>query len=146
MDNFENEDFIITPSVAQHFKKSIDNYMDQKYASCNLGRLECIYLGHLLDQDGVSLIDLTKISHLDKANTTRAINDLEQKGYVVKRANEKDSRKYKIYITDKTREIAEKLNETRIALNKKAFKGITKAEKKNFIKTFHKICKNLDVL
>jgi DNA-binding MarR family transcriptional regulator len=95
---------------------------------------------------GVSLIDLTKISHLDKANTTRAINDLEQKGYVVKRANEKDSRKYKIYITDKTREIAEKLNETRIALNKKAFKGITKAEKKNFIKTFHKICKNLDVL
>ena len=146
MDNIQTEEFIITPSIAQYFKKTIDKFVEEKYATCDLNRLECIYLGHLLDKDGVSLIELTKISHLDKANTTRTINDLELKGYVTRKSNEKDSRKYKIFITEKARAIKEKLDKARVDLNELAFKGISKLEKKAFVKTFHKICKNLDLL
>lgn len=140
------EGCVLTPSTVQHFKKQIDKYLDEEYNQGDINRLESVYLSHLLEKDGVSLIELTRAVHLDKANTTRIINDLESKGYVIRKANESDNRKYKIFITEKAQKFKEKIQRCIKELNEKAFKGVTKTEKKTFSKVVHKIFENLNLL
>ena len=140
------EGCVLTPSTVQHFKKQIDKYLDGEFNQGDINRLESVYLSHLLEKDGVSLIELTRAVHLDKANTTRIINDLESKGYVIRKANESDSRKYKIFITEKAQKFKEKIQRCIKELNEKAFKGVTKTEKKTFSKVVHKIFENLNLL
>ena len=83
------EEYIITPSDAQLLKKQMDKFFDDKVKGFDLSKLECLYLVHLFNKDGVSLIELTNVVCLDKANTTRVICDLEKRGLVIRKENEK---------------------------------------------------------
>lgn len=138
------EEFVITPNEAQHFKKQMDKFMDEKVKDFDLSKLEGLYLGQLFEKDGVSLIDLTNAVHLDKANTTRVVGDLEVKGLVTRKENEKDSRKYKIYLTEKANIYRAKLEQISKELNEKIFKGITKCERRAFGRVLQKILINLN--
>lgn len=137
------EENLISPSIVQLFKKTIDKYMDEQLKDSEISRLEGVYLSHLIEKDGVSLIELTNAVHLDKANTTRIISDLEVKGYVIRKSNEKDSRKFRIFITEKANAFREKLDSAKKQLNDKVFKGVTKIEKKSFCKVLNKIFDNM---
>lgn len=136
-------DSIFTPSKAQHFKKIIDKYMEDEFKKAGISRLDGIYLGCLKDNNGISLVELTNIVHFDKANTTRVINGLEEKGFVAKKVDEKDSRKYKIFLTEKANTLNEYIVGCKSKIHEIAFKGITKQEKESFCKTLNKIIENL---
>lgn len=140
------EENIITPSDAQLLKKQMDKFFDDKVKGFDLSKLECLYLVHLFNKDGVSLIELTNAVCLDKANTTRVICDLEKRGLVIRKENEKDNRKYKIFLTEKAEPYRESLVSITNELNKKVFKGVTKCERKSFFKVMQKIYTNVNKL
>ena len=140
------DEYVITPSDAQILKKQMDKYFDEKVKGFDLNKLECLYLMHLFHKDGVSLIDLTNSVCLDKANTTRVICDLEKKGLVIRKENEKDSRKYKIFLTEKAEPYREGLVTITNELNTKVFKGVTKCERRAFFKVMQKIYTNIHEL
>ena len=140
------EEYVITPSDAQLLKKQMDKFFDDKVKGFDLSKLECLYLVHLFNKDGVSLIELTNAVCLDKANTTRVIFDLEKRGLVIRKENEKDNRKYKIFLTEKAESYREGLMAITNELNKKVFKGITKCERKSFFKVMQKIYANVNKL
>ena len=100
---------IFTPTKVQQIKKHIDKFLDNELLNTGISRLEAVYLGCLKDNNGISLIELTNLVHFDKANTTRVISELELKGLVTRKVDEKDTRKYKIYLTEKAKELDQEI-------------------------------------
>ncbi len=137
---------IINWNKAQEFKKAVDKYLDESFKDLGLTKLEGVYLATLFEKDGVSLIDLTNNVHMDKANTTRVINILEEKGYVFRKTDEKDSRKFKIYITERAKELKDFVVAKIEEFNKIAYNGLSKNEIDAFKLTISKILSNLNLI
>lgn len=135
---------IFTPTKVQQIKKHIDKFLDNELLNTGISRLEAVYLGCLKDNNGISLIELTNLVHFDKANTTRVISELELKGLVTRKVNEKDTRKYKIYLTEKAKELEKFILNSKLKLNKIAFEGVSNKEKEVFEQTLEKIIENLN--
>lgn len=77
------------------------NFLSKEYDQYEIGFGQYQFLLRLYLEDGVSHDELTEQVCVDKATTTRAIKKLEEKGYVRLAPNEKDKRKYHIYLTQK---------------------------------------------
>ena len=137
---------IINLNKAQEFKKAVDKYLDESFKDLGLTKLEGLYLATLFEKDGVSLIDLTHNVHMDKANTTRVINLLEEKDYVFRKTDEKDSRKFKIFITEKAKKLKNCVISKMEEFNKIAYNGLTKNEIDTFKLTLSKILSNLNLI
>ncbi len=135
---------IFTPTKVQQIKKHIDKFLDNELLNTGISRLEAVYLGCLKDNNGISLIELTNLVHFDKANTTRVISELELKGLVTRKVDEKDTRKYKIYLTEKAKELEKFILNSKLKLNKIAFEGVSNKEKEIFEQTLEKIIENLN--
>lgn len=135
---------IFTPTKVQQIKKHIDKFLDNELLNTGISRLEAVYLGCLKDNNGISLIELTNLVHFDKANTTRVISELELKGLVTRKVDEKDTRKYKIYLTEKAKELEKFILNSKLKLNKIAFEGVSNKEKEVFEQTLEKIIENLN--
>lgn len=135
---------IFTPTKVQQIKKHIDKFLDNELINTGISRLEAVYLGCLKDNNGISLIELTNLVHFDKANTTRVISELELKGLVTRKVDEKDTRKYKIYLTEKAKELEKFILNSKLKLNKIAFEDVSNKEKEVFEQTLEKIIENLN--
>lgn len=135
---------IFTPTKVQQIKKHIDKFLDNELINTGISRLEAVYIGCLKDNIGISLIELTNLVHFDKANTTRVISELELKGLVTRKVDEKDTRKYKIYLTEKAKELEKFILNSKLKLNKIAFEGVSNKEKEVFEQTLEKIIENLN--
>lgn len=135
---------IFTPTKVQQIKKHIDKFLDNELINTGISRLEAVYIGCLKDNNGISLIELTNLVHFDKANTTRVISELELKGLVTRKVDEKDTRKYKIYLTEKAKELEKFILNSKLKLNKIAFEGVPNKEKEVFEQTLEKIIENLN--
>lgn len=97
-----------------------------------------------LDTGEHTLKQLSECLYFDKANTTRAIKFLEDKGYVYDDRESKTSRKYNIYLTEEGKEIAKYLRED---LNKTfniLFDGISNEEMMAYINVVDRMCQNID--
>lgn len=137
---------IISLNKAQEFKKAADKYLDDAFKCLGLTKLEGLYLATLFEKDGVSLIELTNNIHMDKANTTRVINSLEKKGYVLRKTDEKDNRKLNIFITNKAKELKDLVIVKIEEFNKIAYNGLSKTEIDAFKLTMTKILSNLNLI
>lgn len=135
---------IFTPTKVQQIKKHIDKFLDNELINTGISRLEAVYIGCLKDNNGISLIELTNLVHFDKANTTRVISELELKGLVTRKVDEKDTRKYKIYLTEKAKGLEKFILNSKLKLNKIAFEGVSNKEKEVFEQTLEKIIENLN--
>lgn len=86
-------------------------YMAKRMEPLNIGAGQYVYLFRLYIEDGQSQQHLSDDLMVDKAATMRAINKLEENGYVVRRPDPADKRSFQIFITDKGRNIRSKLEE-----------------------------------
>ena len=66
-----------------------------------IGNGQIMFLLELYHRDGVKQETLSTYLSIDRANTTRALNKLEQAGYVIRKVDEQDKRAFRIYLTDK---------------------------------------------
>ncbi|MGM9986932.1 MAG: MarR family winged helix-turn-helix transcriptional regulator [Bacillaceae bacterium] len=76
---------------ATHFSK--------EYKALSIGSGQYQFLIQLYLQNGISHDKLTELMNVDKATTTRAIDKLEKSGFVEKKQDEHDKRKFKLYLT-----------------------------------------------
>jgi len=68
-----------------------------------LGHYSCLLC--LFRRDGITQDAISKFTNTDKATTTRSITRLESLGYVKRQVDLDDRRAYKVYLTEKGREI-----------------------------------------
>lgn len=78
--------------------------------------------------EGATQEDLTAFVGVDKSVTTRAILSLENKGYLVRKQDDKDRRQNRVYPTDAVFEIGDSLHKELLCLNNELVKGLSKEQ------------------
>ncbi|MCM1991357.1 MarR family winged helix-turn-helix transcriptional regulator [Oceanirhabdus seepicola] len=84
-------------------------YINKELKELNISSSEYIYIIELFMDDGVSQDDLSKQLFINKSAVARSISSLEKKNYVLRRTDKYDKRIKRVYLTEKSREIEEKL-------------------------------------
>lgn len=85
--------------------RSINSINDIRFKTLNLQKGQYIYLTRICENPGINLSELTLHLRVDKTSTTKAVQKLENEGYIVREKDGTDSRKVLIYPTTKGIEI-----------------------------------------
>lgn len=101
MKKYETES--ISRYINQFYRQGIV-FLGKEYKSYGIGAGQYQFLIYLYIRDGVTHEVLTEKIGVDKAAASRAISKLEEMGYVFKKQDSKDKRKYYIYLTDYAKE------------------------------------------
>jgi DNA-binding MarR family transcriptional regulator len=117
--------------------------MVKELEAYRIGSGQFDFLMVLYHKDDISQETLAKILRVSKATSTRAIQHLEKEGYVLRQRDESDLRAYKVYITEKGKEIREIILEKLIAFLDTLLSDFTPEEKETFRKLTKKASFNL---
>jgi DNA-binding MarR family transcriptional regulator len=95
----EDPNMILGPIV--HIYRTNLAYMTKELEDYRIGSGQFDFLMILYHEDGISQEKLAKIAKVSKATSARAIQSLENEGYVNRQRDESDLRAYKVYLTEK---------------------------------------------
>lgn len=101
MRKYETES--ISRYINQFYRQGIV-FLSKEYKAYGIGPGQYQFLIYLYIRDGLTHEELTEKIGVDKAAASRAISKLEDMGYVVKKQDSQDKRKYYIYLTDYAKE------------------------------------------
>lgn len=88
---------LVINRIAKTFNKRLGDFL----VPYGLSKLHSLYLACLFrHRKGLTLNELNFLTGNDKANTSRAISDMEEKGFVI-RSSYDNTKKYKVCLTEK---------------------------------------------
>lgn len=100
-------------------------------------------LFHLSHQDGLTQLELAKMTHLTAPSVSVALSKMEKDGLVKRKADEHDMRKIRVYLTEKGKEhndfVWNKCQET----EEKMLEGVTAQEQEELCRIMRKLLVNL---
>jgi DNA-binding MarR family transcriptional regulator len=121
-----------------HIYRSYLAYMVKELEAYKVGSGQFEFLLVLYHEDGVSQETLAKLLKVSKATSARAIQSLEEEGYVYRERDETDLRAYRVYLTDKGKEMRDIIFKKLTAFTDILFSGFTFEEKEIFRLLIHK--------
>lgn len=99
----------------------------------------------ILDRDGsMSQKELAKILHQTAPSVTNAIQKMEQKGYILRKPDEKDQRVLRVHLTEKSRTYLSQVKQTFRQMEAELFEGISKEEKEELRKILLRMLQNIE--
>jgi DNA-binding MarR family transcriptional regulator len=104
---------------------------------------QCSVLSVLNESDGLYQRQISTITLKDRANITRIINILVGKGYVTRVVDTEKRKVHKIYITEKGKEVVNKVMPQICQIWETMSEGIEEEEMNSFLQTLDKIKNNL---
>lgn len=104
-------------------------YIAKELETYRVGSGQFEFLLLLYHEDGVSQETLAKLLKVSKATSARAIQDLEKEGFVHRQRDENDHRAYKVYLTEKGKEMRNIIFEKLISFMDFVFSDFTFEEK-----------------
>ena len=107
-------------------------YMAKELEAYRIGSGQFDFLMVLYHRDGISQENLAKTLKVSKATSTRAIQSLEKEGYVYRQRDKDDLRAYKVYLTEKGKEIRGVVLEKLISFVDTLLSDFTPEEKEIF--------------
>ncbi len=118
-------------------------YMAKELEPYGIGRGQFDFLMVLYRRDGISQETLAKRLKVSKATSTRAVRSLEKEGYVYRQVDEEDRRAYKVYLTEKGKEMRGVVLEKLLAFVDNLLSDFTPEEKEDFMHLLKKASKKL---
>lgn len=94
--------------ISQLYRKG-NAFFTKKFESYPIGSGQIMFLVNLYQNDGINQEELAEILSIDKGTTARAIKKLEEEGFIRREKDEKDKRAYKVYITNKAKDIKDEV-------------------------------------
>jgi DNA-binding MarR family transcriptional regulator len=91
--------------IISEISRTAHVYFNSEFRDYSIGHAQVGTLLFISRNEGVSQLEISENLNLDKSSITSQLKILERNGYIFKKPNENDARKYRIYITDKTKEI-----------------------------------------
>ena len=88
--------------------------------------------------------DLEKEFNIRRSTATVMLQNLEQKGYLVREPVDSDARLKRIVLTKKARQVNRDIRRQIDAFNQELESGLTQEEKETFLRISDKIMKNLE--
>ncbi len=109
---------LMLPVLLNKLRKRVDSANLPLLGEYNLSKLHLLYLMALFENEaGLTLKELSDSLDFDKANTSRAIAQLTDKGYVQKKTQGALELKYKVELTPTGREVATRIWRQNMAAN-----------------------------
>lgn len=135
---------IFSTSVGQ-LVKAVTALKSRKMAKYGLKGTGALCLCQILESDsGLTATELCRRGEIDKAQVSRCMNELTEKGLVY--LEEQDGRKYKqkYRLTPYGEMVAHDVQRTAELLQNAVRKGISEEELEAFYRTLYKLCDNFD--
>ena len=101
-------------------------------------------LYRLTETDGMTISELSNAIYKDMANTSRMTKKLETAGFVEKRRDDIDKRIFKLFITDKGRELTNQLHKCAFASTMVATEGVDEKAKEILVKSLKQVILNTE--
>ena len=137
IDELENE---ILPLIFSKITKNCNRQYDIFLKPYGLSKHHAFYLTCLHKfKDGLKMNDFNNLIGCDKANTSRAISDLLDKGLICKSSEFENEKKYSIRLTSKGFEIADSFVQDSKKYMEALLDVLTDDECDSFMKTLKKI-------
>ena len=134
---------IFSPAVLQ-LAKSVQYIKSRKLAEYDLKGTNALCLCKILDSkdEGLTATELAFTCDIDKAQVSRCMAELTEKGYVYR--NDMGGRRYKqkYHLTEEGKTIAEDIDSVAAKVQKTLRRGITAEELDSFYLTLNQICEN----
>ncbi len=121
-----------------HIYRSHLAYMTKELEAYRVGSGQFEFLLFLYHKDGVSQETLAKMLKVSKATSARAIQNLEKEGYVYRERDESDLRAYRVYLTDKGKEMRNIIFKKQASFMDLLFSDFSFEEKEIFRILIHK--------
>ncbi len=109
--------------------------LDQRMLDLGLTGSMWRVLVYLQRQDGRSQADLAKELEVSRASLGQMIDRLERSGHVRRRAHPDDRRIWRVFLTEKSREVMPSVGEKAQALHQQTFGRLAEDEQRTFIAT-----------
>lgn len=138
--------FFAEDSLEFLFSKVIRLYHHQMHKSLHkigLYKGQPFILFVLNDQDGITQKELAKKIKIEPASVSVIVRRMEKTGLVERRKDLKDLRIFRVYLTKKSRDILEKVEEEMRVVQQKCFQGFIPEEKLLLRRFFIQMSKNL---
>ncbi len=132
----QNRNFMVDLSILY---RNTQKYYDHVLSSFEIGWGQIFFLFFVYEQDGITMQEITKMSEVDKATTTKSMQKLAETGYIVMKTDEKDKRVKRLYTTEKTTDLMNAMYEYRNQYRTLVFDGIDGEAFENMIE---KACNN----
>ncbi|WEM45490.1 MarR family transcriptional regulator (plasmid) [Photobacterium sp. DA100] len=97
----------------------------------------------LWEEEGVTQTEISQKSKVENSTTTRTIDKLEKLGLVERQNDPNSRRSFRIFLTDKGRELKSNLIPIPVAINDKILSSLDKDEQKQLISLLQKMVKAL---
>lgn len=117
-------------------------YFEKEFAPYNLGSGTFPVLKALLHHDGINQQELSAKLHVDKATTTRSITKLVKLGYVRRERDSEDLRAYRLFVTQKARDIAPEIWRVLQSWTAILAEGMTEEERETALSLLHHMRNN----
>ncbi|BCJ98765.1 MarR family winged helix-turn-helix transcriptional regulator [Anaerocolumna chitinilytica] len=109
----------------------------------DIGRGQGHVMGILLEQDGLTPKELSNTLNIRAASLGELVDKLENNGYITRQAHESDRRTFRVFLTDKGREIAIELTDIRKNALGSLFQGLSEEEQQTLEKLLDKLIASL---
>ena len=90
--------------------KNNRKYLNDSLSKYNLNLLQAMCILTIDQKNDITQKELTEMLYLTKSGITKAINKLQDDGFIVKEKSEKDNRKFVLKLTQKGEDIIPTLN------------------------------------
>lgn len=91
------------------------------------------FIHFLNEHDGVTQLDLVKVTHLAAPTVSVTLQKMEQEGLVTRRIDPEDQRQVLVYITGAGRDLHQKVREQIVKTEQRALSGVTEEERQQLL-------------
>lgn len=139
--------FEIFSASVMRLVRSVQALKARKMAEYDLKGTNAICLCRVLEsEDGLTTTELATVCEIDKAQISRCMAELTEKGFVVREMGEVRRYKQKYLLTPAGRHAALDISHTFFEIEETVSKNIPTAALDHFYHTLYKLCDNFDAL
>ena len=115
------------------------NYIDHRAKSRGTTRAQWIVLFRLREQEGLSQVDLADVLELQPISLVRLLDRLVEHGLVERRADPRDRRANRLFLTPAGRKLADDLDSLRDAIATDVLQGVPTAALETSLKALRDV-------
>lgn len=110
-------------------QRNTNRYFDLSLTAEQIGSGQQFFLLRIAENEGITMYDLARIGNYDKGTVTKAVQKMEQQGYVRMEVDEHDKRVRHLYTTERAREVVDRVYTLRDEWNDKITRTFTPEER-----------------
>ena len=108
--------------------RQVHRFYDRKLGEKHIGSGQLSFLVCIHEHEGISMYEVARLGHFDKATVTKGMRKLEEQGYIRVETDKTDKRLRRLYTTKKAVLIIEQLYDIRQEWNEILVNGLTPEE------------------